>query len=287
MHWTKRREKFRGILGGADCVHPASVYDPLSARIAEEVGFELGMYAGSTGSLTVLGAPDIVLLTLSEFAGQALRIARACELPFLVDADHGYGNALNVKRTVEELETAGVAGLTIEDTALPAGFGDGGKARLISLEEGVGKMRAALAGRQDPSLVIVGRTSAAAITGIDDAVRRIRAYAAAGVDAVFLAGVTGRAEIEAAHAAVTCPIILGNLTPALGDRAALAALGVRVCLQGHLPIRAAVRAVHETMLALRNGTPPDAVTGLASDALMKRLTRDAQYKDWTKAFLGG
>jgi carboxyvinyl-carboxyphosphonate phosphorylmutase len=287
MHWTKRREQFRAILTGATCVHPASVYDPISARIAEDLGYEMGMYAGSTASLTVLGAPDIVLLTLSEFAGQALRIARAGELPFLVDADHGYGNALNVKRTVEELETAGVAGLTIEDTSLPAAFGDGGKPRLISIEEGVGKMRAALAGRQDPSLVIVGRTSAPVISGIDDTVKRIKAYEAAGVDAVFLAGVATREEIAAGAAAVKCPVILGNVKPALADRAWLASIGVRVCLQGHLPIAAATRAVYDVMKALRDGTPPEALAGAASEELMKRVTRDQRYKAWTKEFLGG
>src|SRR5262249_5652752 len=125
MHWTDRRKRFRAILSGDACVHPGSVYDPISARIAEDLGFELGMFAGSTASLTVLGAPDLIVLTLSEFAGQAYRINRAGGLPLLVDADHGYGNALNVKRTVEELETAGVAGLSLRDTDLPAPFRTG------------------------------------------------------------------------------------------------------------------------------------------------------------------
>src|SRR6185503_13571237 len=122
---------------------------PISVRIAEDIGFEVAMFAGSVASLAVLGAPDLIVLTLTEFAEQALRINRAGTLPLLVDADHGYGNALNVKRTVEELEIAGVAALTIEDTLLPAAYGAAGKMSLISLEEGVGKMKAALAGRQD------------------------------------------------------------------------------------------------------------------------------------------
>src|SRR5476649_1559857 len=134
MDWTARRERLRTVLSGRRCVHPGSVYDAISARIAESIGFEIGMLAGSTASLTVLGAPDLIVLTLTEFAAQAYRICRAGTLPLLVDADHGYGNALNVRRTVEELETAGVAGLTIEDTALPRPFGDG-KTRLIPLEE--------------------------------------------------------------------------------------------------------------------------------------------------------
>src|SRR6266851_5584192 len=159
MNLTQRRERFRAILAGGRCVHPASVYDPLSTRIAEDLGFELGMLAGSIASLTVLGAPDLIVLTLTEFAQQILRISRAGNLPLLVDADHGYGNALNVKRTVEELETAGVSALTIEDTALPPSYGEAGQTRLISVDEGVGKMRAALAGRQDPALVVAARTS--------------------------------------------------------------------------------------------------------------------------------
>src|SRR5271170_966607 len=118
MNWTERRERFRAILSGNRCVHPGSVFDAISARIAEDLGFEVGMFAGSVGSLAVLGAPDLIVLTLSEFAEQAYRINRAGNLPLLVDADHGYGNALNAKRTVEELETAGVCGLSHEDTDL-------------------------------------------------------------------------------------------------------------------------------------------------------------------------
>src|ERR1700691_1810822 len=148
MDWTDRRERLRSVIAGGRCIYPGSVFDPISARIAEDLGFEAGMFAGSIGSFTVLGAPDIVMLTLTEFAQQAYRINRAGKLPLLVDADHGYGNALNVKRTVEELETAGVAAASIEDTLLPRTYGET-KPTLISIEEGVGKMRAALAARED------------------------------------------------------------------------------------------------------------------------------------------
>ena len=119
MKWQKRREAARAVLAGSACIHPASVHDPLTGRIAESLGFELGMFAGSIASLTVLAAPDLITLTLTEFAEQALRINRACTLPLVVDADHGYGNALNVMRTVEELEVAGVSAMSIEDTELP------------------------------------------------------------------------------------------------------------------------------------------------------------------------
>src|SRR5215467_5564312 len=153
MHWTDRRQRFRQLLAGDQCIHPGSVFDPISARIAEELGFEVGMFAGSIASFTVLGAPDLIVLTLTEFAQQALRINRAGKLPLMVDADHGYGNALNVMRTVQELETAGVAALMIEDTLLPRTFGEK-KPTLVSLDEGIGKMRAALSAREDKSLVI-------------------------------------------------------------------------------------------------------------------------------------
>jgi oxaloacetate decarboxylase len=286
MNWTPRRERFRAILAGQSCVHPGSVFDPISARIAESIGFEIGMFAGSTASLTVLGAPDLIVLTLSEFVEQAYRINRAANLPLLVDADHGYGNALNVRRTVEELETAGVAALTIEDTVLPRPFGVG-TVTLTSIEEGIGKMRAALSGRQDAALVIAGRTSALAVTGTADAVARAKAYEAAGVDALFFTGAKTRAQIDALAEAVSIPIILGGVEGELGDLAYLASRRVRICLQGHQPIMAAMRAVHETLSALRNGTKPSALTNLPSQELVRMVTRDDDYKSWTKDFLGG
>ena len=286
MHWTDRRKRFRAILDGSRCVHPGSVYDPISARIAEDLGFELGMFAGSTASLTVLGAPDLIVLTLSEFAAQAYRINRAGGLPLMVDADHGYGNALNVKRTVEELETAGVAGMSIEDTDLPTPHGTT-KPRLTSIAEGVGKMKAALAGRQDPLLAIAGRTSAVQISSLDDAIARGRAYEAAGVDALFMVGVRTRAELDAISAATRLPIIMGGVSGELADLDYLSARRVRIALQGHQPFAAAVKAVHDTLKALREGTPPAKLTGVADAELMKRVTRDADYARWTKDFLGG
>ena len=285
MNWSARRARFRAVLAGPACVHPASVHDPVSARIAEDLGFEVGMVAGSTGSLAVLGAPDLIVLTLTEFAQQALRINRAASrLPVMVDADHGYGNALNVKRTVEELETAGVAALTIEDTALPQPFGATGT-QMVSIAEGVGKMRAALAGRQDPALTVIARTSAMQVAGEAETVARMTAYAEAGVDAVFLVGVTTRAQLDAVAPAVRLPLMLGNTPAALADRGYLATRGVRIALQGHLPSAAAIRAVHDTLKALRDGMAPADVPGVAGEALMKLVTRDADYRRWIADFL--
>ncbi|NQU70785.1 MAG: isocitrate lyase/PEP mutase family protein [Rhodospirillales bacterium] len=286
MDWTDRRERFRALISGGRCVHPGSVFDPISARIAEDIGFEVGMFAGSVGSMTVLGAPDIILLTLTEFAQQAYRINRAGNLSLLVDADHGYGNALNVTRTVEELESAGVAALTIEDTDLPQPFGTVGSTRLIPIEEGAGKMRAALAGRQDPDLVIAGRTSAVSVTGLDDAVARARAYEAAGIDAMFFSGVTTRAQVQALSEALSIPIFLGGSSGEVADLDFLSDQGVRIALQGHQPFMAAIQATHDTLKALRDGVDPADLTGVASSDTMKRVTRHQKYQSNMKDFLG-
>jgi len=286
MNWTDRRRRFRALLAGERCIHPGSVYDPISARIAEDLGFEVGMFAGSIASMTVLGAPDLIVLTLSEFAGQAYRINRAGNLSLLVDADHGYGNALNAKRTVEELETAGVAALSLEDTELPTPFGTT-KPRLTSIAEGVGKMKGALAGRQDPALCVVGRTSAISITGLEDTIARGQAYEAAGVDALFFVGIKTRAELDAISAATTLPLIMGGVVGELTDKDYLSARRVRIALQGHQPFAAAVKATYETLKALREGVAPGKLQGVADAELMKRVTREADYTGWTKEFLGG
>ena len=284
----ERRQRLRAILAGQACVHPGSVWDPMSARIAEDIGFELGMFAGSTASLAVLGAPDLILVTLTEFAEQCRRICRAVRnLPLLVDADHGYGNALNAMRTVQEVEAAGVAGMTLEDTVLPRPFGDG-KVTLHAIEEGLAKVKAGLAARDDANFVIVARTSAVSVTGLADAVQRTRAYSASGADALFYTGVKSRAELDAISAAATLPIILGGLeTAEMKDRDYLASRGVRIALLGHQPIQAAQRAVEETLRALRDGVAPKDLPGMPAAELMPRVTRDAHYKHWTRDFLGG
>jgi carboxyvinyl-carboxyphosphonate phosphorylmutase len=284
MDWTDRRERLRAIIAGPRCIYPGSVFDAISARIAEDLGFEAGMFAGSIASFAVLGAPDIIMLTLTEFAQQAYRINRAGKLPLLVDADHGYGNALNIKRTVEELETAGVAGLTIEDTTLPTPYGATAQT-LIPIAEGVGKMKAALAGRQDKRLVIAGRTSALTISGIEDTIARLKAYEEAGVDMLFMTGVKTRAQLDTVAAAVKLPLFLGNPAPELFDLDYLSARNVRVCLQGHMPFMAAVNAVHETLKALRNGAAPGSIKAIASPEFMKQVTRQADYAKWSQDFL--
>jgi carboxyvinyl-carboxyphosphonate phosphorylmutase len=285
MAYRKRREALRSILSGPRCIRPGSVYDAISIRIAEDLGFEVGMFGGSVASLAVLGDPDIALITLTELAEQMRRMSRAASLPVLVDADHGYGNALNVRRTVQELDAAGAGGLTIEDTLLPQTFGEK-KTQLISLEEGVGKMKAAVDGRGDPSLVILARTGAASITSLGDAIERARAYEATGVDGLFFTGIKNRAELDVIAQATRLPIVLGGAPEEMNDLDYLRERRVRVALQGHAPIAAATQAVYETLKALREGTPPKNLKGLASSELTARVTRDAETKKRTSELLG-
>ncbi len=285
MTFRARRDQLRSVLIGPTCIRPGSVYDAISIRIAEDLGFEIGMFGGSVASLAVLGDPDVALITLTELAEQMRRMSRASALPVLVDADHGYGNALNVRRTIEELESAGAAGLTIEDTLLPPAYGET-KAQLISLEEGIGKVKAALDARRDASLVVVGRTGAVSITSLDDAIVRAQAYEACGVDALFFTGIKTKAELEAISAATKLPIILGGAPDAMSDLAYLREQRVRIALQGHAPIAAATKAVHDTLKALREGTPPKALTGLASAELTTRVTREAEVNARIAEFLG-
>ena len=286
MNHTAQRNKLRALMAESKCRSPASVFDPLSARVAEAVGFEIGMLAGSVASNTTLAAPDLIVLTLTEFADQVRRIMRVSKLSLVVDADHGYGNALNVMRTVQELEHAGVSALSIEDTVLPKPFGQtGGKESLTSIEEGIGKLRAAVAARSDPSLIIAGRTSALKVEGVEGTVARAKAYAATGVDAIFIVGLEKLEQLDAIHAAVTLPIIVGS-APASLKREDLAARGARILLQGHQPVAAAVKALHETYTHLyHGGAPADLKSKLASPQEMERLLDGESYKNWQREFL--
>jgi carboxyvinyl-carboxyphosphonate phosphorylmutase len=285
MEAMKRRARLREILAGNQAVMASSVFDPMSARVADELGYEIGLMGGSVASFAVLGAPDIVLITLTELAEQARRVCRAGKLAVMVDADHGYGNALNVARTIEELAAAGVAAVTIEDTLLPRAFGSGGKTQLIPLEEGVGKMRAAVKAKAESGIMVLGRTSAAAITDVDDAVARLQAYEKAGVDALFVPGLKTKAELERISSATKLPLILGGLGDALRDPAYLTERRVRVWMAGHFPFAAAVQAMYETGKALRDGAKPSELKGVASNEFMAKMTRAGDHDADAKGFL--
>lgn len=286
MQRDEGRARLKEILAGERAVLAGSLFDPMSARIADDLGFEVGLMGGSLASLAVLGAPDHILITLTELAEQVRRVCRAGRLCVLVDADHGYGNALNVARTVEELEAAGAAGCTIEDTLLPRAFGATDAAQLVSLEEGVGKMKAALKARGASGMAIFGRSGAASITGVDDAIRRLRAYEDTGVDALFVPGLKSREDLDRIAGAVRLPLILGGVGEKLADPAYLAGRRVRVWMAGHQAFAAAVHGVYETMKALRDGALPSRLVNIAPAALMARLTQDARYEEAYRDHLG-
>ena len=257
--FTERRTRLRELLASRRISIPGSVFDPTSARLARQAGYELGLLGGSVASAVVLGAPDIVLLSLSDFAEQVRRVARASDLPLLADADHGYGNAMNVRRTVEDLEAAGVCAMSIEDTLLPRRFA-GKDGELISREEFAGKLNAAVDARSDPSLVIVGRTAGLSAGGIDELVARVKVCAVAGVDAVFATGVKSIDEVKAIAGACDVPLLV-NALPVPDEE--LLALNVRIVMQGHVPYYVALKALYDSFLFLRNGGTPEALRARA------------------------
>ena len=283
MNPTERRELLRKHLISTTCIQPASVFDPISARIASSLGLNVGMLAGSVASAVILGAPDITMITLTELSEQARRITRASTLSLIVDADHGYGNALNVMRTVQELENAEVAALTIEDTVLPQTFGTNPDS-LISIDEAAGKLKAALAARRDPATVIIGRTSAMGTEGISGTLKRIQAYSATGIDALFFTKVTTLEQLEAIHASTQLPIFLGSAPAILRDLALLATKGVRISLQGHLPLERMIQSLYASIheqAKIDQGTPgvlsPEAVTTVA--------LASEDYRVWQEEFM--
>ncbi|NUT77590.1 oxaloacetate decarboxylase [Pseudomonas sp. C1C7] len=272
------RNEFRALLAGQACVSTASVFDPICARIAGDLGFEVGILGGSVASLQVLGAPDIALITLSEFAEQASRIGRVARLPIIADADHGYGNALNTMRTVVELERAGVAALTLEDTLLPGRYA-GKSFELISLQEGVGKVRAALQARGDCALSVIARTHAGA-QPLTEVIRRTRAYQHAGADAICLVGVEDFAQLAAVADGLRIPLMLvtyGNAK--LRNRERLAELGVRVIVDGHAAYFAAIKATYQSLLMQRGMAP---ARDLSASELVASYTLPAEYQAWTR-----
>lgn len=276
------RRNFRQLLAAQACVETASVFDPMSARIAADLGFEVGILGGSVASLQVLAAPDFALITLSEFVEQATRVGRVAQLPFIADADHGYGNALNVMRTVEELERAGVAALTIEDTLLPAQFGRK-STDLISIEEGIGKVKAALEARVDPELSIIARTNAAVLP-VKDIIERTQAYEQAGADGICIVGIKDFEHLEQISEKLTVPLMLvtyGN--PKLNDTQRLANQGVRIIVAGHAAYFASIKATYDCLRAQRQVT--HSTSNLSATELTHTYTLPENYVAWAKEFM--
>ncbi|KAA0696886.1 oxaloacetate decarboxylase [Halopseudomonas laoshanensis] len=274
------RKDLRALMASNRCYYTASTFDPMSARIAADIGFEVGILGGSVASLQVLAAPDFALITLSEFTEQATRIGRVARLPIIADADHGYGNALNVMRTVTELERAGVAALTIEDTLLPAKYGHK-STDLISLEEAVGKIEAALDARIDPVMSIFARTNAGQLS-IEDTIARVKAYQAAGADGICVVGIRDFEHLEQISQHLSIPLMLVAYdNPELRDRERLAANGVRIVVNGHAAYFAAIKATYDCLRAQRGiaeGT-------LSASELSTRYSTLEENREWAVRFM--
>ena len=229
-------------------------YDALSAKLIEDAGFDAVGISGSGVAASLLGLPDVGLMTRVEAADQARRIAAAVALPVVADADTGYGNALAVTRTVRELERAGLAGLFLEDQQDPKLCGHLAGKRLVSCEEMVGKVRAALDARRDPDMVVIARTDALGVEGLEGAVARAKAYREAGADLVFVAAPSSKEELQALPHLIDAPLMValteGGVTPLL-PVPDLAQMGYKVIAHAGTAIASAAWAVREALRMLK------------------------------------
>src|SRR5579884_2750249 len=190
--------RLRELLAGPDLLVVPGAYDGLSARLIVQAGFPIVYMTGFGTAASVLGQPDVGLLTMSEMVARASALASVVgDLPLIADADTGYGNPLNVRRTIREYERAGVAGLHIEDQVWPKKCGHMEGKQVIPMEEMVQKVRAAVEARQDPDFVIIARTDAGAVLGFEEALRRARAYREAGADMLFIEAPRSLEELRA------------------------------------------------------------------------------------------
>jgi 2-methylisocitrate lyase-like PEP mutase family enzyme len=235
-------------------------FDPLAARLVEEAGFPAVYMTGFGTSAALIGRPDVGLLTMTEMVGNAERIAACVDIPLIADADTGYGNPLNVIRTVGAFEAAGVAGIHIEDQVAPKRCGHMEGKLVISAEEMVAKVRAAVEARAQPEFVIIARTDARAVEDLERAVERARLYREAGADALFIEAVVSEAEAgEVARAFPGVPLVFnwaeGGKTPPVGlDR--LADLGYRIVIFPIATLLAATAGMRRVLREIaRAGTP--------------------------------
>ncbi len=259
--------RLRSLLAAGSPVLAPGAYDALSARLIEQAGFECAYMTGFGTTASMLGRPDVGLLGGAEMAGNVRRLVQAIDVPLIADADTGYGNAINVVRTVQDYEQAGVAGLHIEDQILPKRCGHMDGKLVVPCDEMEGKIRAAVAARRDPDLVIIARTDARAMEGLDAALARAHAYRAAGADLLFVEALQSVDEIEIvarefADAQLVFNWAEGGKTPPLPyDR--LVELGFALVIMPITTLLAATQAMQGALAALRrDGTPAGIVDDL-------------------------
>ena len=250
-----RMATLRELLAGPEPVLAPGAYDALSARLVERAGFPAVYMTGFGASASLLGRPDVGLLSFAEMAGHARRLVQAVGVPVIADADDGYGNPLNVMRTVREYEAAGIAALHIEDQVAPKRCGHMDGKDVIAASEMVEKVRAAVEARRSDELVIIARTDARAVEGLDGALERARRYRDAGADVLFVEAPETEEEIVAvAEAFGDVPLVFNwveaGKTPAL-PLERVRELGFALVIYPVSTLLAASRAVSETLARLR------------------------------------
>jgi 2-methylisocitrate lyase-like PEP mutase family enzyme len=222
----------------------------LGARVIEDIGFEAVYVTGAGIANTYLGAPDVGLVTLTELSEHVAAVRDAVELPLVVDVDTGYGNALNVARTVKVLERSGANAIQLEDQVTPKKCGHFDGKEVITKEEMVQKIHAAVDARRDDAFMIIARTDARASLGFEEAVERVAAYAAAGADVTFLEAPQSVEEMEAVSKMVPVPQVInmveGGRTP-LFDVAELEKMGFAIALYANLSLQGAIRGMQKTL----------------------------------------
>ncbi len=259
--------RLRDLLHGPGPVIAPGAYDAMSALLVEQAGFPAVYMTGFGATASLLGRPDIGLLTMTEMTDAARRIVSAVGIPVIADADNGYGNAINVVRTVQEYEAAGVAAIHLEDQSIPKRCGHMEGKEVIPESTMAGKIEAAVAARHNPDFLIIARTDARAVEGFDAAMGRARRYRDAGADMLFLEALRSDAEIEAAAAAFPdTPLLFnwveGGKTPPT-DLTRLTALGYRLVILPLSTLLAATAAVRNVLADIaKAGTPVDVVQQL-------------------------
>ena len=255
------RARLRELLAAPAPLVAPGAYDALSARLVEQAGFDAVYMTGFGTTASLIGRPDVGLLSGAEMVDNARRIATAVDVPVIADADTGYGNALNVVRTVQLYEQAGVAGIQLEDQVMPKKCGHMSGKALIGTDEMVGKVHAAAAARRDPDLVLLARTDAVAVSGVDDALERARAYADAGADLLFVEAPTSEADIEriAGELAGVAPLVFnwaeGGRTPPL-SLARMTELGFALVIYPIGTLLAATAGIRSLLATLRRDGIP-------------------------------
>ena len=274
---SRARELFREVLSRPECTLAANIFDPLLARIAHLLGYEVCVLSGSVGKVANLGVPDGVLSNMSDVVDHCRRITRIADVSLMVDAEDGFGNAVNVVRTVREMEAAGVAGIEIEDNFVPRRFNvaDPG---LVSTEEQVGKLEAAVEARTDPTTVIVARSAALGLCPLDEALERVRAYSQTGAEALMLTGAQSREQIEAVHKATSLPLcVLSPPADARDDQAFLDS-NIRILMLGNPAFAVAVKAIHDSLKHLKDGGAMEDLAGQqASPDLLRQVNRTDEF----------